>query len=164
MALVDNLLFSGRTVLAGFDFPIGVPIEFGRRTGFKDFPAALGEFGRGEWKEFFVVANTPKEISLRRPVYPQTSRGGHKRAYLFDALGVEGINQLLRECERKTDSGRRAACSIFWTLGGNQVGKAAIDGWQAVIRPAMYRNARLWPFHGRLDELSKSPGCVLCET
>jgi len=53
---------------------------------------------------------------------------------------------------------------MFWTLGGNQVGKAAIDGWRSVIRPALERNARLWPFSGSLNELSKLPGCVLCET
>jgi hypothetical protein len=53
---------------------------------------------------------------------------------------------------------------LFWTLGGNQVGKGAIDGWRSVIRPALERNARLWPFNGRLSELSKLPGCVLCET
>jgi hypothetical protein len=73
------------------------------------------------------------------------------------------MDKLLRVCERKT-SGRRAACSIFWTLGSNQVGKAAMDGWQSVIRPALSRKARLWPFHGQLDDLSKSPACVLCET
>jgi hypothetical protein len=161
--LIDTWLFNGRTVLAGFDFPIGVPVEFGRRTGFADFPEALGEFGRGEWKDFFNVANSPNDISLRRPFYPQSSQRGHKRVFLLRALGVATMDKLLRECERKT-SGRRAACSIFWTLGGNQVGKAAIDGWQSVIRPALCRKARLWPFHGRLDDLSKSTGCVLCET
>ena len=49
-------------------------------------------------------------------------------------------------------------------LGGNQVGKAAIDGWKSVIQPALRRGAHLLPFDGRLDELSQLSGCVLCET
>jgi hypothetical protein len=73
------------------------------------------------------------------------------------------MDGLRRECERKTPE-RRAACPIFWTLGANQVGRAAIDGWQSIIRPALVRDARLWPFKGTLGELSQSPGCVLCET
>jgi hypothetical protein len=73
------------------------------------------------------------------------------------------MDELRRACDRKTPY-RRAACPLFWTLGGNQVGKAAIDGWQSVIRPALLRGARLWPFNGRLDALSKLPGCVICET
>jgi hypothetical protein len=159
----DCWLFSGRRVLTGFDFPIGVPTAFGKRTGFRNFPEALVEFGGGEWKEFFCVADRPDDISLRRPFYPETYPRGRKQAHLLGALDVRTMDELRRECEQKTPS-RRAACSIFWTLGGNQVGKAAIDGWKSVIQPALRRGARLWPFHGRLDELSKWPGCVLCET
>jgi len=159
----DRWLFGGRRVLAGFDFPIGVPAAFGKRTGFGDFPEALAEFGSGEWKEFFCVADRPEDITLRRPFYPQTYPRGRRQAHLLGALGVKTMDELRRACERKTPS-RRAACSVFWTLGGNQVGKAAIDGWKSVIQPALRGGARLWPFQGRLDELSKSPGCVLCET
>src|SRR6267142_1141152 len=46
--LIDCWLFGDRTVLAGFDFPIGVPAAFGRRTRFADFPEALADFGSGE--------------------------------------------------------------------------------------------------------------------
>jgi hypothetical protein len=161
--LINNLMFSGQTVLAGFDFPIGVPAAFGKKTGFGNFLEAFAEFGGGEWKEFFVVADSPGEISLRPPFYPKTYPRGRRQTHLLGALGIEMMDGLRRTCERKT-ADRRAACPIFWTLGGNQVGKAAIDGWQSVIRPALLRGARLWPFNGRLDELSKSPGCVLCET
>jgi hypothetical protein len=161
--LIDCWLFSGWTVLAGFDFPIGIPAAFGRRTGFSDFPEALAEFGSGEWKEFFDVADRPEDISRRRPFYPQTYPRGRKKDHLLGALGFETMGELRRTCERKTTC-RPTACSVFWTLGGNQVGKAAVDGWKSVIQPALCRRARLWPFHGRLDELSKSPGCVLCET
>ena len=52
-------------------------------------------------------------------------------------------HHLLRVCELKTEHSQ-AACSLFWTLGGNQVGKGALTGWQEVIRPALLRGARLW--------------------
>jgi hypothetical protein len=47
----------------------------------------------------------------------------------------------------------------YWTLGGNQVGKAAIDGWQNVVRPALALGASLWPFDGSLENLSSLNGC-----
>jgi hypothetical protein len=167
--LIEALIVKNRQVLAGFDFPIGLPVAFGRRTGFKTFLEALPEFGEGEWKDFFSVANRPSDISLKRPFYPNDCKAGHTQADLFAALGFETMGPLLRECEQKREceresTHRRAACCIFWTLGGNQVGKAAIDGWRSVIRPALERKARLWPFRGNLNELSKLPGCVLCET
>jgi hypothetical protein len=161
--LVEGLLFDGGTVLAGFDFPIGIPAAFGRKTGFDSFPEALTEFGRGEWGSFFVVADRPEDISLRRPFYPNRSVLGCRQDHLLRALGVDTMDELLRVCERKTQD-RRAACPIFWTLGANQVGKAAIDGWQSVVRPALLRGACLWPFAGSLGELSRSSACVLCET
>jgi hypothetical protein len=59
---MDQWLFSDRTVLVGFDFPIGVPAAFGRRTGFDHFPEALTKFGIGEWASFFVIADRPEDI------------------------------------------------------------------------------------------------------
>jgi hypothetical protein len=162
--IIDDWLFSGRRLLAGFDFPIGLPVAFGRRTGFGNFQDALMEFGSGEWAQFFEVADRPEDISLGRPFYPHTSRKGRKQNDLTVALKVKNIEELMRECEHRT-ADRPPACSIFWTLGGKQVGKSAIDGWQSVIRPALRRGARLWPFSGRLTELSTNlAGCVLCET
>jgi hypothetical protein len=160
---VDNRLFSGGTVLAGFDFPIGLPANFGKKTGFKNLPDALTELGDDEWGAFFCVAETPEQISVKRPFYPKFYTGHPRQIDLVRALGVREIDELRRQCERKT-SDRRAACPLFWTLGGNQVGKAAIDGWKTVIRPTLGRGARLWPFHGRLVELANSSNCVLCET
>ena len=55
---------------------------------------------------------------------------------------------------------------MFWTLGANQSGKAAIAAWQSLILPALQANAqlRLWPFEGPLSSLL-SPGSVaLAET
>ena len=53
---------------------------------------------------------------------------------------------------------------MFWTLGGNQVGKAAISGWLEVIAPAQRRGAKLWPFDGSLAKLGKTDHLVIAET
>ena len=85
--LLDRCLLDGANVLAGFDFRIGIPAD-GRRTHFKGFLEALANFGQGEWSEFYLVAEKPEEISLRRPFYPAKSQGGSKRIELHRALGV----------------------------------------------------------------------------
>ena len=76
---------------------------------------------------------------------------------------LRSIDALRRQCERATST-RRKACPLFWTLGPNQVGKAAISGWQEVIAPARLRGARLWPFDGSLAKLAKAGAPVLAET
>lgn len=152
----------GRT-LVGFDFPIGIPSAYGSTTGMADFREALSRFGEGEWANFFDVADQPHEISPRRPFYPRGSRKGVSRASLVAGLGVNSFDDLLRICERRTAE-RQAACSLFWTLGGNQVGRAAISGWKDVIVPSMRRGAALWPFDGPLAELSDRARVVLAET
>lgn len=131
----------------------------GRHRGVPGWP--LG--GGGRWSEFFAVARQPAEIAITRPFYPLSSTKGVSRAELVAGLGVGSFDDLLRVCERRT-AHRQAACSLFWTLGGNQVGKAALSGWQAVIRQALLRGAALWPFDGDLAELSRTPGAVLAET
>jgi hypothetical protein len=160
---LDRWLLDGRSVLAGFDFPIGLPFKYGNSTGFRNYLEALANFGEAEWDRFYVVAGKPEDISTRRPFYPASSRGQPRQAHLLSALVFTTIDDLRRLCEQKTAT-RRAACSMFWTVGANQVGKAVIDGWQSVIRPALNRGAGLWPFQGGLTELSKSSNCILCET
>ena len=41
----------------------------------------------------------------------------------------------MRQCERG-GTGYREGCCLFWTLGANQAGKAAIIGWRDVLAPA----------------------------
>ena len=53
---LDEWVFGGRSVLAGFDFPIGLPERYGNKTGFKNFLDALPRLGHGEWGSFFLVA------------------------------------------------------------------------------------------------------------
>jgi hypothetical protein len=154
---------AGQRVLMGFDFPIGVPAAYGMQTGFKGFRDLLQSLETGVWPDFFDVARSPSEIGIGRPFYPAASKKGVTRAELVAGLGVERFDDLLRICERRTVD-RQAACALFWTLGGNQVGKAALTGWREVILPALQRGAALWPFDGALADLAKEPGLVLSET
>jgi hypothetical protein len=150
-------------VLAGFDFPNGLPSSYGARTGAVDFCAALLHFGTGRWDRFYDVAEKADDICLERPFYPMRSDSTAKQSHLLAAHGVGSIDELRRQCERRSMD-RRAACSLFWTLGGNQVGKAAITGWNEIVRPACERGAKLWPFDGDLTELAGSEGLVIAET
>ena len=123
------------TLLSGFDFPIGLPESYGQKTGLGDFCSALDAFGYGSWSKFYDVADIADEISLSRPFYPRRSSSTARQIHLLEAHGCRSIEDLLRRCERATTS-RRAASSLFWTLGGNQVGKAAISGWKEIVGPA----------------------------
>ena len=68
------------------------------------------------------------------------------------------MKPILRQCERET-----GACSLFWTLGGNQVGRAAISGWSEVIVPNLDKIG-LWPFDGALAELVVKYDVAVVET
>jgi Protein of unknown function (DUF429) len=150
-------------VLLGFDFPIGLPEAYCKRTDLGKFKDALSMLGTGQWKQFFEVASDPGEVSLWRPFFPQNSTRGVTRETLVTKLGVDKFDDLLRLCDRRIKD-KRAACSLFWTLGASQVGKAALSGWRDVVIPSMRRGARLWPFDGPLAELAKTPGVVIAET
>jgi len=78
---------------------------------------------------------------------------------------VESVEPLLRRCERDGD-GKKEACCLFWTLGGNQVGKAAISGWLDVLAPALSSEGpvSLWPFDGDLFPLFRPGNIVIAET
>lgn len=150
-------------VLAGFDFPIGVPKAFGEKTGANGFPDLLRSLDGARWARFSSVAQEPGEIAIERPFYPATARSGVRRASLVAAHGVEAFDDLLRVCERPTPT-RRAACPLFWTLGGAQVGRAALSGWEGVVRPLIGEGAKLWPYDGDLQRLADRPGVILAET
>jgi hypothetical protein len=149
-------------ILIGFDFPIGLPVAYARRAGVHDFLAVLPELGRGNWADFYALAERPDDINLRRPFYPYRP-GGTRRQHLVDALGVGSEEDLLRRCERAY-GGRYAASSIFWTLGAKQVGRAAIIGWREVLTPALVSGAAIWPFHGELHNLVARGRTVIVET
>lgn len=158
----------GGTALLGVDFPIGLPAAYARLAGIDDFRAALPTFGRGKWRDFYTPARRKGEISPTRPFYPLTSgsRGAVRRDDLPAALGLEHYDELHRMCDRGHPD-RAAAAALFWLVGANQVGKAAIAGWRDVLAPALRaRNlpVRLWPFDGTLEKLLDTPGLVVAET
>ncbi|GHC18978.1 hypothetical protein GCM10010082_08050 [Kushneria pakistanensis] len=160
----DNVLMSSDhgTTLAGFDFPIGVPAQWAARAGVTDFRAWLAMLDTPRWQQFFDTASTPEEISLTRPFYPQHATRGVSQSDLTQALDVEDFDALRRGCER--DMPGRKPCPLFWTLGANQVGKAAQTGWCEVILPALDQGVALWPFDGALEDLAQTHHCILCET
>ena len=159
------------TALLGVDFPIGLPQAYATKAGISDFCAGLKKFGRGRWRSFYDPAATSTEIAVTRPFYPARPgpRGSVKRDDLPAALGLESYDVLQRLCDRGHPD-RSAAAVLFWTLGGNQVGKAAISGWRDVIAPALRdlrgwrAPVRLWPFDGPLERLVEEPGVVVAET
>jgi hypothetical protein len=152
-------------IFLGFDFPIGVPMAYARSLGITSFTELLRELGTGIFLRFFEPAESAAEICLVRPFYPRRP-GGTKRQHLLDGLRLSEYKQLLRLCERATST-RGNACSLFWTLGGQQVGRAAIIGWRDVLRPALVDESiavALWPFEGDLDLLLEEHQLVIAET
>ena len=165
-ALLDTLRNRARFggILVGFDFPIGLPQSYAERAGVTNFIDLLPQLGLGEWIDFYHAASSPREINLRRPFYPLRP-GGTRQQHLLDGLGVSHIDELRRRCDRG-HAGRRAAAPIFWTMGAQQVGKAAISGWRDVIGPALRERSdvKLWPFDGSLDVLLGKSDCVIIES
>ena len=148
-------------VLAGFDFPIGLPASYAAKVGLTDFVGALSRFGRGEWDDFYCPAPSRSRISTRRPFYPAGRTGGTKKQHLVDALGLASADDLRRRCELSAK-----AQSLFWLVGAKQVGRAAICGWRDLLTPALANNAAIsiWPFDGPLFDLVARPGIVVAET
>ncbi|TVQ71271.1 MAG: DUF429 domain-containing protein [Balneolaceae bacterium] len=149
----------------GFDFPIGVPLAYAKRLRIISFRELLENAGRGSLSKFFDLAETARDVSMYRPFYPKRP-GGTLRKHLVEGLGVDSFHDLLRHCDRATRS-RGAACALFWTLGGQQAGKAAISGWREILQPAITdpsTDIALWPFDGDLDELLRTKQIVAAET
>jgi hypothetical protein len=145
---------SGR-LLAGFDFPIGLPLPYAALVGVTTFPDFLNEIGKKPFHEFARAAATRSEITPYRPFYPQRP-GGTRREHLYVGLGLQSA-EIRRLCEGND------AETVFWTLGGKQVGKAALAGWQ--LFAASVEEIRFWPFNGSLDALLSEPNAlVVAET
>ena len=155
----------GARVVVGFDFPIGLPVAYAQRAGIGSFLEALPQFGSGVWARFYDVAEKAEDISIYRPFYPLRP-GSTEHAHLLRGVGVDSIDRLRRRCERSRPD-RKAASPLFWTLGANQVGRAAIIGWRDVLAPAARNNepdVAFWPFQGELPQLIEDHACVVAET
>lgn len=147
----------------GLDLPLGVPLAYAERAGIPSFRWLLHRAGGDGWESFYAPAERADQIALRRPFYPQRP-GGTSRAQLIAGLGLEREAQLLRVCDRAYP-GRRSSAPIFWTMGAQQVGKAALHAWRELVAPALRcaRPAQLWPMDGDLDVLLRRGGAILAE-
>lgn len=162
-------LESDGCLVVGFDFPIGLPLPYAQKCGINSFLKWLPEAGSGHWSQFFQPAYEPGEIQLFRPFYPYKP-GGARQAHLFEGLGFTSMNDLRRRCDLAHE-GRRAAAPVFWTLGGQQVGKAAICGWRDLLQPVLSGNVgiepgrvKFWPFSGWFYDLLDSASIIVLET
>jgi hypothetical protein len=161
----DDLIALGRTsgVLIGFDFPIGLPAFYARALGINKFREFLSLLSSPRFASFADPANTIDQVCLERPFYPRRP-GGTSRSQLVQAHGVSEFNDLRRLCERPPYS-CPAASPLFWTLGGNQVGRAAATGWKEVLAPLHAEGStRFWPFDGPISGLTAQLGVTVAET
>jgi hypothetical protein len=168
----------GGAVALGVDLPLGLPREYAQRhVEAADFIAFLRQSSPGiaqtascsarpdGWVDFFTVSAALSDISPHRPFYPTRGIAGMTRAAHAASLGLDGPAGLSRLCDRAT-AARPAGAPLFWTLGANQTGKAAITAWRDVLLPALasVNPPRLWPFEGGLHDLLTSGAVVIAET
>jgi hypothetical protein len=148
----------GGAVALGVDLPLGVPRAYAAGRPEQDFVHFLQETAR--WPDFFRVCADLHELGPLRPFYPARGVAGMTRASHAAALGLGGASGLSRACDRATAE-RPAGAPLFWTLGANQSGKAAIAAWRDLLLPALAAgdDLRLWPFAGRFRGLL-APGTV----
>jgi hypothetical protein len=153
----------GGAVALGVDLPVGLPRAYAAQCaegGFVDFLRDLPAK-----PDFFTVCDTLDELRLDRPFYPQRGVRGMTRLSHAAALGLGDAAGLSRLCDRATPD-RPAGAPVFWTLGANQSGKAAIAAWRDLLLPALGANAplRLWPFQGAFRSLLIPGHVALAET
>ncbi len=153
----------GRPVALGLDCPIGLPRAYAAAQGAPDFPAFLRALPSDG--AFWQVAATIAEISPARPFYPARGVRGMSRAAHAQALGLPDAAALCRACDLAT-AGRPAGAPVFWTLGANQSGKAAISAWREFLAPALNGPdpPRLWHFEGSLATLLRPGAVAVAET
>jgi hypothetical protein len=155
---------AGAPVVLGVDLPLGLPRAWAPHADAADFPAFLRGLDRPGWERFFDVCATLHEIAPRRPFYPARPVRGMTRLAHAQALGFADASGLSRWCDRATDE-RPAGAPLFWTLGANQSGKAAIAAWRGVLLPALRAGLplALWPFQGGLRDLVAQGRVALAE-
>jgi hypothetical protein len=163
--LLDRLIrqAGGGAVALGADLPIGLPRAYAAARPEADFPAFLRQVHR--MPDFFSVCASLDDIRLDRPFYPVRGIAGMTRLSHALALDLADAAGLSRACDRATVE-RPAGAPLFWTLGANQSGKAAIAAWQSLILPALANGAklRLWPFEGPYRSLLTPGSVALAET
>jgi hypothetical protein len=165
-ALLPRLLAraGGGSVALGVDLPLGLPRAYAAAHATeRDFPAFLRALA--DRPGFFEVCATLDELAPARPFYPARGVRGMTRAAHAAALGLGAAAGLSRLCDRATAE-RPAGAPLFWTLGANQTGKAAITAWRDLLLPTLAgpNPPALWPFNGDFLPLLGRHGIVIAET
>ena len=153
----------GAPVALGADLPLGLPRHYAAMRPEADFLAFLRGLEPGS--RFFDVAATIGDVGVDRPFYPMRGVRGMRRVPHAAALGLAGPLALRRACDHATAE-RPAGAPLFWTLGANQVGKAAISAWREMMLPALASPGivRVWPFEGAFRALLAPGAIALAET
>jgi hypothetical protein len=162
--LIERLIrrAEGGPVVLGADLPIGLPRAYAVTRPEPDFTTFLRSLAA--MPDFFQVCATIDDIRHDRPFYPARGIRGMTRLSHALALGFPDATGLSRMCDKAT-SERPAGAPLFWTLGANQSGKAAISAWQTLILPSLPTGRlRFWPFEGPLLSLLHPGQVVLAET
>ena len=154
---------AGGPVALGVDLPLGVPRAYAAQRPEADFLHFLD--ATRNWPDFFQVCATLDELTPQRPFYPARGVAGMTRASHAAALGLGLAAGLSRACDRATAE-RPAGAPLFWTLGANQSGKAAIAAWRDMLLPALAagEDLRIWPFAGPFLSLLSPGSIALAET
>lgn len=158
----EALRREGAPAVLGLDVPLGLPRGYAARrpeAGFVEFLR-----GRAGDARFFAVAETLAEVGADAPFYPRRGVKGMTRLSHAAALGLDGAAGLSRWCDAATAT-RPAGAPVFWTLGANQSGKAAIACWRDWLAPGLVAGApwAIWPFEGALHALLAPGRLVLAE-
>ena len=164
--LIDRLQqrAGGLPVAFGIDCPIGIPRAYARlHASEQDFPSFLRSLDTSS--NFLTVASNLDQISPSRPFYPHRGISGMTRHSHATALGLQSADDLCRACDRATAE-RPAGAPVFWTLGANQSGKAAISAWRDLLIPALRGKSppRVWPFEGPFRSLLVPGSMAIAET
>jgi len=158
-------LAGGGAVALGVDFPIGLPRAYAARhlDQSAGFPTFLRELA--DRPGFLSVCSVLDEVGPGRPFYPMHGVRGMTRLAHALALGLDSAAGLSRLCDVATLD-RPAGAPLFWTLGANQTGKAAIAAWRDLLLPALAgpHPPALWPFDDALLPLLHADRVVIAET
>ena len=162
--LFARLAQDGDAAALGVDFPLGLPRAYvARHVTEPDFPSFLRRLPTQP--DFFSPCDCLHELAPGRPFYPRLGAAGMTRLSHALALDLGDAAGLSRLCDRAT-SERPAGAPLFWTLGANQSGKAAISAWRDLLLPALIGPAppALWPFDGPLLALLRPGRVAVAET
>jgi hypothetical protein len=154
---------AGAPVALGLDLPLGLPRAYAGRLPDAGFVPFLRRIARVA--SFFEAATTLAEVGADRPFYPARGARGMTRAAHAAALGLAGAADLSRACDRATLE-RPAGAPLFWTLGPNQTGKAALAAWRDMLASALSIDGEvhIWPFAGPFRTLVRPGAMALAET